>query len=271
MQGTLTAQFSPNRYQITEGLLRDLDIIGSSQTYDLTYRQPIVRSPKEEFALSLGFNYRNGETLISTFLANRTTATTVSFGQDYLRHDRQGLWTARSTFTLGFPGFSLNQGSLNGHVFLWSGQLQRLQFLTPNQTLITQLSWQLTPDALPANSQFSMGGVNRLRGYRQGIQNGDNGFAASIEDQIVLDRNALGSSTFQLVPFFDLGALWNRGVNAETSIVPNLFASTGLSLRWQPSPKVSIQLDAALPLVKNPDRGNALQDTAIYFSTQYQF
>jgi hemolysin activation/secretion protein len=272
MQGTLTAQFSPNRYQITEGLLRDLDIIGSSQTYDLTYRQPLVRSPKEEFALSFGFNHRNGETLISTFLANRTTTTTMSFGQDYLRHDRQGLWTARSTFTLGLPWLGANQGiEPDGNFFLWSGQLQRLQFLSSNHTLLTQLSWQLTPDSLPSNSQFSMGGVNRLRGYRQGIQNGDNGFAATIEDQIVIDRNPLGNPNLQLVPFFDLGLLWNSGVNTQIPITPNLFAGTGLSLRWKPSPQVSIQLDAALPLVKTPDRGNALQDTAIYFSTQYQF
>ncbi len=272
MQGTLTAQFSPNRYQLTEGFLRDLDIIGSSQTYDLTYRQPLIRSPRKEFALSLGLNYRTGETLISNFLANRSTTTTLSLGQDYLQRDRQGLWNARSTLTIGLPWVGTDHSNApNNNFILWSGQLQRHQFLSPSHTLLAQMSWQLTPNALPSAHQFAIGGVNRLRGYRQGIQSSDNGITATIEDQIVLDRDTLGSPTVQLVPFFDIGTLWNSGINVFNPLDPSLFAGTGLSLRWKPSTQVSVQLDAALPLVSQRNRGNTLQDSAIYFSTQYQF
>jgi hemolysin activation/secretion protein len=271
MQGTLSAQFSPNRYQLTEGVLRDLDIIGSSQTYDLTYRQPLIRSPREEFALSLGLTYRTGETLISNFLANRSTTTTLSLGQDYLRRDRQGFWNARSALTLGLPWFGSDQSNTPSTFLLWSGQLQRFQVLSPGQTLLAQASWQLTPNALPSAHQFAIGGINRLRGYRQGVQSSDNGLIASIEDQIVLDRNSLGLPIVQIVPFFDIGTLWPSGITASNPLTPSLFAGTGLSLRWKPSAQVSIQLDAALPLVTQPDRGNALQDAAIYFSTQYQF
>ena len=270
MNGTLTAQFAPNQYQITEASLRDLNIIGSSQTYDLTLRQPLVRSPSEEFALSLGLNHRNGETLISTFLANRSTTTALSFGQDYQRRDRTGLWSARSTFTVGLP-WPIQEPTRP--FILWNGQLQRIQLLSPGQTLIVQASWQLTPNALPAAHQFSLGGVSRLRGYRPGIQSGDLGFTVSLDDQIVVTRDALGNPNFQIVPFLDIGAVKNT--RSDLGPDPSFLAGTGVSFRWKPHPRVNLQLDAALPLTQaltgRPDRNNTLQDFALYFSTQYQF
>ena len=38
--------------------LQALSVRGASDTYELTYRQPVIRQPNEEFALSLGFRHR---------------------------------------------------------------------------------------------------------------------------------------------------------------------------------------------------------------------
>jgi hemolysin activation/secretion protein len=268
MQGTITARIAPSQYKITNGDLRDLNIEGNSQSYDLIYRQPLIRSPREEFALSLGWNYRTGQTLIFNQLANASSSHIVRFGQDYLRRDMKGLWSIRSSLDFGLPTDSPNSHP-NSQFFAWTGQLQRLTTLGPNQTLIAQTRWQFTPNPLLPSAQFSLGGVGNLRGYRSGITSGDNGFSFSLENQITLDRNTLNLPTVQIVPFVDIGKVWNSGGDRSTET--QLFASLGSSLRWSPSPRIYIQLDAALPLTTSQNRGNGLQDAGIYFSTQYSF
>lgn len=270
MQGTLTARISPSQYKITEGALRDLDIRGYSQTYDLIYRQPLIRSIREEFALSLGFNHRTGQTLIFNQLANASTTSILRFGQDYLKRDQRGLWSLRSSLDFGLPILNATTGEApNGQFFAWTGQLQRITTLSPNHLLIAQANWQLTPQSLLPSAQFSLGGPGSLRGYRSGITSGDNGFSVSLEDQITLDYNEATGSRFQLIPFLDLGKVWNNRV--DRTIETQLFASLGLGIRWSPSAQVTLQLDAAIPITASQNRGNGLQDAGVYFKTQYTF
>ncbi|NEP76560.1 ShlB/FhaC/HecB family hemolysin secretion/activation protein, partial [Okeania sp. SIO2G5] len=134
--------------------------------------------------------------------------------------------------------------------------------------LIFQLDAQLTDNALLSSEQFVIGGGQSLRGYRQNARAGDSGIRFSVEDRITLGRNEAGAATFQLIPFFDMGTVWNDDDNAGL-MDQRFLAGLGLGIFWEMMPKVNVRLDFGIPLVDLDDRGFNAQDDGIYFSVDY--
>ena len=58
MNGSVQLRAAFNDYRITDSEFASLNIEGNSELYEVNFRQPLVRSTKEEFALSLGFSHR---------------------------------------------------------------------------------------------------------------------------------------------------------------------------------------------------------------------
>lgn len=282
MNGTLQLRAAPSRNEVTQAPFDQFDIRGESQLYEISYRQPLIRSLREEFALSLGLAYQNGQTF--TFAGPTpfgfgpdergvTRTSVIKFGQDYLRRDRRGAWSLRSLFSFGTALFdaTTNPGSIpDGQFFSWLGQAQRVQVLNNNNLLILKADLQLTPDSLLPSQQFVIGGGQSVRGYRQNARSGDNGLRVSVEDRITLERNAAGTPTFQLAPFVDLGTVWNVSDNPNRQQRQRFLASAGLGLLWQPLPNLDLRLDYGLPLINLDDRGENAQDSGFYFSVNYQ-
>ncbi len=282
MNGTLQLRAAPNRNEVTQSPFDEFDIRGESQLYEISYRQPLIRSLREEFALSLGFAYQSGQTF--TFAGptpfglgpdeqgvSRTSV--IKFGQDYLRWDSLGAWSLRSQFSFGTGLFNAttNPDSIPDARFIsWLGQVQRVQLLNKNNLLILQADLQLTRDALLPSQQFIIGGGQSLRGYRQNVRAGDNGLRFSVEERMTLQRDEAGNAIFQLAPFVDLGTIWNVSDNPNNLQKQRFLASVGLGLLWQPLSNLSVRLDYGLPLVNLDDRGENVQDSGFYFSVNYK-
>jgi hemolysin activation/secretion protein len=271
MQGTLQLRVAPSRYRITQREFAALGIEGSSALYDVGFRQPLSRSPRQEVAVTLGVTHRTGKTLIADFLIDQSTTTVLRFGQEWLKRDPKGVWSARSQFNLGTGLLGATRDrDPDGQFFSWTGQAERVQLLNADNTLMLQSSWQLTPNALLPSQQFVIGGRQSLRGFRQNQRSGDNGVSLSIEEQFTMHRNAAGEAVFQLAPFFDAGMIWNDPASPSQPAKPKFLAGLGLGLVWKPTQKASLRLDYAVPLVRLADRGNNLQDAAFYFSWNYR-
>ena len=284
MNGTVQLRTVLDRNKVTQEPFKELNIEGESNLYELSFRQPLIRTPSEEFALSLGFSYKDGQTFLFDRIptpfgigadANGVTRTSVfKFGQDYVRRDTQGAWSVRSQFSLGT---GLLDATINEHptpdsrFFSWLGQAQRVQRLGNDNLLIVQGDVQLTPDSLLPSEQFVIGGGQSLRGYRQNVRSGDNGFRFSIEDRITLQRDEAGNSNFQLAPFIDLGAVWNHPDNPNTLPKQTFLAGAGLGLLWEPVTNLFLRLDYAVPFINLDDRGTNAQDDGFYFSVNYGF
>lgn len=278
MNGTLQVRTLINRNQVILSPFDDFDIEGESELYEISFRQPLVRSPREEFALSLGFSYRDGQTLINQvpvgalFDPDVTSRTSVfRFGQDYVARDRQGAWALRSQFSLGtgLLNATVENDGPDSRFLSWLGQAQRAQRLGPNQVLVAQLDLQLTPDSLLSSEDFVIGGGRSLRGFRQNARAGDNGVRFSLEDRITLARDESGTAKFQLMPFADLGAVWN---NRDSADLPNqtFLAGVGVGALWEMLPDLTLRVDLAVPLIDLEDRGENAQDEGIYFSINYR-
>lgn len=281
MNGTIQLRVAPNRNRIVQAPFDTFNIEGETQLYEVSYRQPLIRTPVEEFALSLGFGYQESQTFIDEEGTrfgegpgedgiSRTSV--FKFGQDYVHRDPQGAWALRSQFSLGtglLNATTNNDPNPDGRFVSWLGQVQRVQRLSENHLLIVQGDVQLTPNALLPSQQFVIGGGLSLRGYRQNVRSGDNGFRISVEDRITIERDSAGIPLLQFAPFFDMGMIWNHPDNPNVLPDQRFLAGLGLGVLWAPLPEVNIRLDYALPLVDLDDRGNNAQDDGFYFSVTY--
>ncbi|MEP0779628.1 BamA/TamA family outer membrane protein [Microcoleus sp. ZQ-A2] len=285
MNGTLQLRAAPSRNKITQEPLNIFDIRGKSELYEMSFRQPLIRSPREELALSLGFTYQEGQTFLfgspSPFGIGPdeegvSSTRVIKFGQDYLRRDVKGAWSLRSLFSFGIGalGATTNPDPIpDGGFVSWLGQIQRVQILNEDNFLIVGADIQLTPDSLLPSQQFVIGGGQSLRGYRQNLRSGDNGVRFSIEDRITLQRNEAGASIFQVAPFVDAGVVWNKSDNPNNQFLPSqrFLAGIGLGIIWEVQPGLSLRVDYGHPLIKVDDRGENAQDQGFYFSVRYQF
>ncbi|WP_414553021.1 ShlB/FhaC/HecB family hemolysin secretion/activation protein [Anabaena sp. CCY 0017] len=284
MNGALQLRTSINNNRIIQGndIIRGFDISGESQLYEISYRQPLVRSLREEFALSLAFTAQNGQTF--TFAGptpfglgpddqGNSRTRVLKFGQDYVLRDVQGAWALRSLFSLGVGVFdaTINDSPIpDGRFFSWFGQIQRVQRLSANNLLIAQAEIQLTPNPLLPSQQFVVGGGQSVRGYRQNARAADNGVRFFVEDRITVQRDATGNSTLQIAPFFDLAYVWNADDNPNLLQRQNFLAGLGMGILYQPLKDLDIRLDYALPLINLDDRGTNAQDDGFYFSVSYR-
>ena len=271
MDGTLQAQFSPSTFALIDPELQALDVKGSSNTYDLTYRQPLVRKPNEEFALSLGFRHRTGETLLSNIVIDSSHTSVFQFGQDYVKRDPKGAWGLRSQFNLGtglFDATNRANGEADGQFFSWLGQIQRAQVIDNNNLLLVQGSLQATPDSLLGADQFIIGGATSVRGYSQNARFGDNGFRGSIENRTTVLRNDDGSPVTQIAPFIDTAAVWNNSGNTNEQ---RWLLGTGVGAIFNLIENVQARLDVGIPLIKIDEPGDSDQSAFVYFSMDYRF
>ncbi|MGJ3246674.1 MAG: ShlB/FhaC/HecB family hemolysin secretion/activation protein [Elainellaceae cyanobacterium] len=282
MNGTLQLRTIIDRNEVIQEPVSEFDIEGESERYEISFRQPLIRSPREEFALSAGFGYRDGQTFllgepfgfgIGPDEDGISRTSVFRFGQDYVRRDVQGAWAFRSQFSVGVDLFNATTNDdpvPDGRFLSWLGQAQRVQRIGTSNILIVQLDLQLAPDSLLPSEQFVIGGGQSLRGYRQNVRAGDNGVRFSIENRITLARNEAGDSKFQLAPFFDMGAVWNTSNNPNELPDQTFLAGLGLGVLWEPIPNLDVRLDFAVPVINLDDRGENIQDDGIYFSVKYR-
>jgi hemolysin activation/secretion protein len=286
MNGTLQFRASPNWQKITQAPFDQFGIAGDREYYEITYRQPLLRSTTKEFALSLGFTYQDGQTFLFDNIGfpfgigpdedgvSRTSV--IKFGQDYISRDQYGSWSMRSQFNFGTGLFdaTVNDSPIpDGLFFSWLGQAQRVQILNDDHLLIIQADLQLTPDGLLPTERFVIGGAQSVRGYRQNVRSGDNGFRFSIEDRITVVRNAGGAPTIQLAPFLDMGSAWNAGDNPNLLLSQRFLIGAGLGFLWDGVLGVeglSLRLDYGVPFINLDDRGNNIQDDGLYFRINYR-
>ncbi|MEC4853788.1 MAG: ShlB/FhaC/HecB family hemolysin secretion/activation protein, partial [Jaaginema sp. PMC 1079.18] len=283
MDGTLQLRTSLNWNNVIQPEFRVFEIGGSSQLYEISFRQPLIRTPQEEFALSIAYAYQTGQTFTFAgptpfgFGPNAegiSTTSVIKLGQDYVWRDISGAWALRSQFNIGtgFLGATANAEPIpDGHFFSWLGQVQRVQVFSADHFAIASFDLQLATDSLLSSQQFVVGGGQSVRGFRQNVRAGDNGLRFSLEDRLILQRDEAGQPVFVFAPFFDLGLVWNAKDNPNLLADQNLIAGIGAGILWQPLPQVSVRLDYGYPLVELRDRGTNAQDDGFYFSLGYQF
>lgn len=283
MGGGLQVQVAGDTRRATPAELSQYDLRGSGQTYRLSYGQPIHQTPQSEWGLSLGARYQTDTVAAATSpplplaFAPYGTGTArilaVEFAQTYKTEAGGGQWQAHSQFTVGSGQFDGTQGTptVPSHTFFyWQGLVQRSLALSDRHELKLEAALQLAANALLGPEQFTIGGIDSVRGYRQERSRGDNGLRLSLSDRITLQKNVVGDPTLQLIPFIDAGTVWNTGNHATPQLTNQFLLGAGLGLHWQFLEGLTARLDWGLPLISVPRLTHTLQDSGIYLQLDYE-
>lgn len=276
--GVLSLRYNRSDSEIVEAPFSVLDITSNSKTFAVALRQPLNRTPTQEFALELGLDLRQSQTFLLKDIPfsfslgpenGESKVTVLRFSQDWINRSPNRVLAARSQFSLGLNalGATVNDTGTDGRFFSWVGQFQWVQSFG-DIISIARVAAQLTPDSLLPLEQFSLGGVDTVRGYRQNQRVADNGVTGSLEIRVPIIRSPDKFGTVQLAPFLDLGRVWNSSESPIAS--PRTLISTGIGLRWQFDPYFSARLDWGFPLISVDKQGETLQDNGIFFSIRLQ-
>ncbi len=275
--GTLSFVFSNTNSNVVESEFKILDIYSNSTNYELTFRQPLIQTPAQEFALGLTASHSDSFTTLLKLPIpisagsddfGKTTLSALRFFQDYTQRSSEDVIALRSQISLGLSGVlnsTVNLKSPDSSFVSWRGQLQYIRALATDTLLIVSGGLQFADRPLPAAEKFSLGGSQTGRGYRQDVLVGDNGMNVSLEARFPIVRVPELQGLLQLVPFIDLGSVWNS--EGSASIGNNWILGTGLGLRWQMGDRLTAKLDYGLPLISIR---NNRQDNNIYFSLSYK-
>ncbi|MEP0873494.1 ShlB/FhaC/HecB family hemolysin secretion/activation protein [Trichocoleus desertorum AS-A10] len=277
--GTLNLAYGTSSSQVIEEPFDQLDIDANSRYYELTLRQPLVETPREEFAIGLTASRRESQAsllggdipfpALGADEQGKTHISALRFFQEWTRRSNREVFAARSQFSLGLDALNatLSGTGPDSRFFSWRGQGQWVRLLAPDTLLLLRTDVQLAERSLVPLEQFGLGGLETVRGYRQDLLLADNGLFASAEVRLPVARIRWWDSVLQLTPFVDFGTAWNRGDREEPD--PNTLASVGLGLRWQMGDRLTARLDWGIPLVSVDVSKETLQENGLYFSILY--
>lgn len=268
LNGTLELGYQNSGSEIVEDQLRDAGIRSESETFSFNYRQPLTRSVTNEFALSLGIDFRESRSFILDDIPfsfsigpedGVSKVRAIRFAQDWVNRDVNSVLAVRSQFNIGLDAFdaTVNDTGTDARFVSWLGQFQWVEQFAGRKLLVTRVNAQLTPDSLLPLERFSVGGIGSVRGYAQNQLVTDNAITASTEFRFPI------GSQLQLTPFIEAGGGWN---NETPDPDPGFLLGTGLGLRWQPNNALDLRLDYGVPLISPGDEGNSLQENGFYFS-----
>ncbi|MBN3887104.1 MAG: ShlB/FhaC/HecB family hemolysin secretion/activation protein [Nostoc sp.] len=278
--GTLIFNYGITSSHVIEPPFNVLDIQSDSRYYELTFRQPIVQTPTQEFALGLTASRRESEASyidierlpfpgLGADEQGRTRVSALRFFQEWTSRNSREVIALRSQFSLGIDVLSptINQNPPDSRFFAWQGQAQWARLLAPETLFLLRFNTQLASRTLLPLEQFGLGGQDSIRGYRQDYLLTDNGTFVSAEVQVPILRLPQINSILQVVPFVDFGVGWNSSGRENPD--PNTLAAVGLGLRWSQGDRFTVRLDWGIPLVSVNSNERTLQENGLYFSLLY--
>ncbi len=292
---TMEVHAGKNDSAIVEEQFQLLNITSKSEQYGLTLRQPLIESLNNDLAVALTADKRKSDTFVlgrpfslsPGAVDGDTQVFVMRLAIEFVNRSQVHVLAIRSTFNLGIneweatrsvPGKSTGtpvQRLPDGQFFSWLGQAQYVRRLFDTDSLaVVRLNAQLASDPILSLEQFSLGGVQSVRGYRENQLLRDNGVFGSIEVRVPVWRNKEKAALLTFAPFADFGVGWDRvefiGGKPKGGIDNRMetLGSLGAGLIFTPSRYVSAQLYWGYALNhKNTVRdGENLQDYGLHFA-----
>ncbi|MEM9271571.1 MAG: ShlB/FhaC/HecB family hemolysin secretion/activation protein [Cyanobacteria bacterium P01_F01_bin.143] len=271
-----------NKTEVVEEPFDRLDIEGDSFNIEVGLRHPILRTPTKEFALGITGTRQESKTQLQgadfplSSGANNNGETRISalrFYQEYTKKDLDYVFAVRSQFNVGLDVFdaTFNENPLpDSRFFAWRGQGQYVRRLSPNSLLVLRSDLQLAGTNLVPLEQFSIGGADSVRGYRQDSILTDNGLFTSAEVRLPILKVQEVDGLLQIAPFLDLGIGWDSSDDEDPE--DQTFIGLGLGLRWKMGDEdnFTARLDYGIPLIDVDDSDETLQENGLYFSINYR-
>ncbi|MEC4894404.1 MAG: ShlB/FhaC/HecB family hemolysin secretion/activation protein [Oscillatoria sp. PMC 1051.18] len=273
---SLSFRYAESSNRVIEEPFNQVDIAADSRSYELSYRDPIILTPRQELALGLTFSRQESQSSIlgvdfplspGANADGETKISALRFFQEWTKRGENNIIGLRSEFNFGVDWFGAteNNDAPDSNFFAWRGQAQWVRELgNENTLLLTRGNVQLAAQELLGLERFGLGGLGSVRGYRQDALLTDNGAFGSLEIWLPVGIIPENWGVLQLTPFLDMGAAWNS--NSDVNIDNNFLVSTGIGLQLRLRNNLTLRLDYGIPLVDIDSRDRTWQENGLYFS-----
>ena len=243
---TLELGLTQSDYAILEEPFDALDIESDTRMYTVALRQPIYRDFQHEFSVTLKGEHRRSEVLVSGerfsispgSVDGQTRITALRISPEYVYRSQERVIAARTTLSFGLDELDPIMTSDYDRKYLtWLTQASWVESVSSNDMLfIVKLFHQYTDQSVVSMEQFSLGGMNTIRGYRENQLIRDNAVVISPELRIPVYKDRYGKALVYLIPFFDYGVGWNTdGPRGRETIY-----SAGLGVTYNPTDYVNM-------------------------------
>lgn len=233
--------------------LTPLDIDGDMLFLQAKLEHPFIRSREENLLAHVAFDYRNTDTDSAHADLSNDRLRTLRLGGDYSFIDRfegsnqLGLEASQGINILHASGNDPHRSNTGQSDFTkFNLDVSHTQPLNDMFSLFTAVSGQYALDTLLPAEQFALGGPSYGSAYDPAELSGDHGAAFRAELRYSEAPTLRYLNAFQLYCFYDLGAIWDRGVpNSKSSL-----ASAGTGIRANLTSYASGSAELAVPLTR---------------------
>jgi hemolysin activation/secretion protein len=242
--------FDASEIEIVNGPLAEADVAGTASTLSLQLTHPFVAQPALRVDGGLVYRAKHSSTDFFDIEIADITVRTLDYSLSLTRFDERGSWYTQQGFVSGIDGIGSDQS-----FFLYRGEVQRWQRLWGASLLRVRVQGQWSDTALlPPSEQFQLGGRYTVRGFREGLLIGDDGYLVDAELRAPLPLARYGTLGQRLDGrvsgklFVDHGAAFpfkgaGRDIGAE-----DYLTSAGFGLDYTPVNGASMQLAWSFPI-----------------------
>jgi len=258
--------------EVVEDPFDKLDIESDEETWSLSLTQPFYLSPSRTLSLGLSLDLRESENYLLGYPFptqgtdnGRIDLTVLRLSQEWLDRGRSQVLAARSLVSFGIDAFgaTVSGEPRDGEFVSWLGQLQWARRIgSSSSQVIFRSDAQLANGGLPSMEQFTVGGADTVRGYRENRLVSDTGFVASMELRVPVYSSESGDFMVQAAPFADYGYASNR---SDPDLPRNEISSIGIGLLGTLFRRLDFSLYYGYAFQDFDNADNDIQDDGLSF------
>ena len=250
-----------------------------SDTVSVGYEFDVINRVSEQLIFGVNFDWINSGTFLNGERFPFNLGTFESDGQmrlrvlrlegRYLQRNDESILLARSRLSVGLDWFEAtnNEIGIDGELVSVLGELQYIVKVSDDWRLSGRGLVQLSPDALLPVEQFSIGGINSVRGFTTSARSGDQGIFTSFQGE----WEATEKLTVQL--FWDWGRVSNNeidleGINRDV-VTPSILSSVGVGVNYSLLESLVLRANLAAPITS--DREEIAQPFMVEIHYKLQF
>jgi len=243
--------FDVNHIALNSPSLRKFAITGRSEDASVRLGLPLWTTPRLQTLFSLTPHWKHSTVASKGVPLSETTVRSIDLSGELRLAEHRGVWAVHSITSGGFHNFGGDAPFVKEYA-----SVTRNQDLTHGLLGTVRVTGQMNfLSSLPSLEQVQIGGMSTVRGYPEGRQIGDRGYAATAELQYPPPfphtpfwGKPLGECIRGVV-FFDHGAVYDSFRSAARPAGDDRYlTSTGLGLLIKLPRSVAARLDFGAPL-----------------------
>ncbi len=171
------AGFDASDIDVVAGPLEPVDVGGTAQTLTAQITHPFLVRPGLRLEGYLAYQAKRSSSDFFGVEISEIKVRELQYGGSLTRFDATGSWFTRQLLISGIEGLGGDQSFLR-----YRGEVQRWQQLGRELLLRVRVEGQWSDiELLPPSEQFQVGGQYTVRGFREGLLIGDDGYLVNVE------------------------------------------------------------------------------------------